>query len=113
MQQTGKAGTDFQWKRPQFFENPVVRWAVPILSLAYLVWAISTLEISWARVSAGIPRAIRIFGNAWPPDFSRQGLIISGFLESIQIALLASALRSEERRVGSGWRSGCGPASGE
>lgn len=92
MQRTGKTGQDYQWKRPQFFENPIVRWAVPIVSLVYLFWASSTLEISWARVSAGIPRAARIFGNAWPPDFSRQNLIISGFLESIQIALLASAL---------------------
>lgn len=92
MQKTGSTGADFRWKRPQFFENRFVRWAVPVLSVAYLIWAVSTLEVSWARVTAGIPRAIRIFGNAWPPDFSRQGLIISGFLESIQIALLASAL---------------------
>src|SRR5690606_13725092 len=83
---------DYRWRRPQFFSNPFVRWGLPIASIAYLIWAISTLSISWSRVSAGLPRAARIFGNAWPPDFSRSNLIISGFTESIQIALLATAL---------------------
>jgi len=96
-QAPGSAGAvqgrpDYRWKRPQFFTNPFVRWGLPVAGLAYLLWAVSTLSINWNRVSAGIPRAGRIFGNAWPPDFSRSNLIISGFTESIQIALLATAL---------------------
>lgn len=83
---------DYRWQRPQFFSNPFVRWGVPVVVLAYLVWAVSTLSVNWNRVAEGIPRAARIFGNAWPPDFSRTNLIISGFTESIQIALFATAL---------------------
>lgn len=83
---------DYRWQRPQFFSNPLVRWGVPVAVLAYLVWAVSTLSVNWNRVAEGIPRAARIFGNAWPPDFSRTNLIISGFTESIQIALFATAL---------------------
>lgn len=92
MQDGAGQGGDYRWRRPQFFSNPLVRWAVPVLSVAYLIWAVSTLSISWNRVLEGIPRAARIFGNAWPPDFSRGSLIVSGFTESIQIALLATAL---------------------
>ncbi len=89
---TQRGRADYHWKRPQFFSNPVVRWSIPVLSIAYLAWAISTLSINWNRVMDGFPRAARIFGNAWPPDFSRGSLIVSGFTESIQIALLATAL---------------------
>ncbi len=83
---------NYRWHRPQFFTNPFIRWTVPVLAIAYLVWAVSTLTVNWGRVADGIPRAARIFGNAWPPDFSRGSLIVSGFTESIQIALLATAL---------------------
>lgn len=89
---TGSSRPDYRWQRPQFFSNPYVRWAVPLLAIAYLVWAVSTLSVNWNRVAEGIPRAIRIFSGAWPPDFSRSNLIISGFTESIQIALFATAL---------------------
>lgn len=89
---TGPSRPDYRWQRPQFFSNPIVRWSVPILGAAYVIWAISTLSINWTRVSEGLPRAARIFGGAWPPDFSRSNLIITGFTESIQIALLATAL---------------------
>src|SRR5690554_4783059 len=83
---------NYRWQRPQFFSNPVLRWGMPVLAVTYLIWAISTLSVNWNRVMDGFPRAARIFGNAWPPDFSRGSLILSGFTESIQIALLATAL---------------------
>ena len=35
-------------------------------------------------------RAGRIFSGAFPPNFDRSGLLISGFLESLKIAILAS-----------------------
>lgn len=82
----------YQWKRPQFIENPWVRYGLLILGIVYLFWAASTLSFSWDRIARGIPRAIDIFSRAWPPDFSRSKLIISGFTESIQIAIFATAL---------------------
>jgi phosphonate transport system permease protein len=82
----------YQWKRPQFIANPFLRYGLIILGAAYLIWAISSLSISWDRVVQGIPRAINIFSRAWPPDFSRSSLIINGFTESIQIAIFATAL---------------------
>jgi phosphonate transport system permease protein len=49
------------------------------------------LPIDWERVSQGIERAARIFGGAFPPSFERSGLLIDGFLESLGIAILATA----------------------
>jgi phosphonate transport system permease protein len=36
-------------------------------------------------------RAARIFGGAFPPSFERSGLLIDGFMESLKIAILATA----------------------
>jgi len=82
----------YRWERPSFIQNPWLRWGLLILGVAYLVWATSTLSISWDRVASGLPRAADIFSRAWPPNFSRQSLIIKGFVESIQIAIFATAL---------------------
>lgn len=92
MQAGSPTKPDYRWKRPQFFTNPFLRWGIPVAAIVYLVWAVSTLSINWTRVQAGLPRAANIFSIAWPPNFARQSLIINGFLESIQIALLATAL---------------------
>ena len=50
----------------------------------------STLPIDWQRMSEGVTRAQRIFSGAFPPSFERSNLLISGFLESIRIAILAT-----------------------
>lgn len=89
---TATSQPHYRWKRPSFIENPWLRYGLLIAGVAYLVWATSTLSISWERVAQGIPRAGDIFGRAWPPDFSRHSLIIRGFVESIQIAIFATGL---------------------
>lgn len=80
------------WRRPPAIANPYARYGLYLLSGAYLVWALTSLELSWARIAQGIPRAIAIFSRAFPPDFSRRSLMVEGFVESIQIAILATAL---------------------
>ena len=80
------------WRRPPAIANPYARYGLYVLVGAYLIWALTSLELSWARIAQGIPRAIDIFSRAFPPDFSRRSLMIEGFVESIQIAILATAL---------------------
>ena len=79
------------WSRPPFIANPWLRWAVYLGVLAYVVWVLATIPVDWARVVEGVERAGRIFGGAIPPSFERSGLLIDGFLESIKIAVLATA----------------------
>jgi phosphonate transport system permease protein len=78
------------WRRPTLISNPILRWAVWLAVAAYVIGTLSTLPIDWDRVSQGVVRAGRIFGGAFPPDFSRSGLLIDGFLESLKISILAT-----------------------
>lgn len=78
------------WKKPAFIENPWLRWGIIALTTVYIVWALSSLPFDWERIREGLPRAARIFNGAFPPDFSRSGLLIDGFLESIKIAIVAT-----------------------
>lgn len=79
-----------RWRKPPLIANPTIRWGLRAAIAVYLVWAVSTLPIDWARASEGLTRAGRIFGGAFPPSFARSGLLIDGFLESLRIALLAT-----------------------
>ncbi len=78
------------WKKPPFIANPAIRWAIILGVLAYVLWAVTSLPFNWERIQEGIPRAIRIFKGAFPPDMIRGELVLQGFLESIKIAIVAT-----------------------
>ncbi|HLW26404.1 MAG TPA: phosphonate ABC transporter, permease protein PhnE [Kiloniellales bacterium] len=78
------------WRRPPMISNPWLRYGLVVAVILYVVWAFSTLPIDWQRMSEGVTRAQRIFSGAFPPSFERSNLLISGFLESIRIAILAT-----------------------
>ena len=82
----------YRWERTPFVQNPWLRYGGWILALGYLVWAVATLEFDWARINEGLTRAVQIFDGAFPLDFSRWGLLFSGFIESIQIAIIATII---------------------
>jgi len=80
------------WKKPSFIKNPWLRYGLLLVSAIYLIYAFSTLSLDIQRVMRGIPRAMQIFSSAIPPNFAARGeLIVTGFIESIQITLVATA----------------------
>jgi phosphonate transport system permease protein len=83
--------TPDSWRKPPAIANPVLRYGLMLAVLVYVVWALGTLPFDWVRVSDGLGRAGRIFGGAFPPSFERPGLMMEGFLESLQIAIIATA----------------------
>jgi phosphonate transport system permease protein len=90
---SNSGGDAFNWKRPHFIPNPLLRYGLLAVAVVYLMYAFGTLEIDLQRVVRGIPRAAQIFSGAFPPDFTARGsLIVTGFIESIQITLLATAV---------------------
>jgi phosphonate transport system permease protein len=89
-QPSGTGG--YRWRKPPFIANPWLRAALWLGVAAYLVWALSSIPVDLQRVLAGFPRAAQIFGGAIPPDFARWELLYSGFIESIQIALISTAI---------------------
>ena len=83
----------YRWKKKPFIEQPLVRYSVLTGILLYTVFALSSLSVDPQRIIQGLPRARQIFSGAFPPDFiSRAAVIRRGFIESIQITVIATAV---------------------
>ncbi len=63
-----------------------------LLALAvYAAYATTQLDITWARLGTGMGEAARFLARMFPPNFARWELLVEGLVESLQIAVLASA----------------------
>jgi phosphonate transport system permease protein len=82
--------TPTTWRPPKLIPNPLYRYGLMALAVAYLVWSLGTLNVDWGRISDGLPRAADMFARMWPPDFSRWELLVRGVEESVEMALAAS-----------------------
>lgn len=58
----------------------------------YFVYATFQLEFTPARFYAGLEHGGKFLARLFPPDFTRWELLLKGMLESLQIAVVASAL---------------------
>lgn len=76
--------------RRAFAPNWAGRAALLGLGL-YALYAFVRLDITLARLAIGAGEAGRFLGRMWPPNFARWELLLEGLLESLQIAVLASA----------------------
>lgn len=81
-----------QWKRPPvFIRSDRLRWALYAGALLYLVLAVSSIEVSWARVYEGLERGLRFAQGFLVPDFtSRWGDIQQGFVESLTMTMTST-----------------------
>jgi phosphonate transport system permease protein len=77
--------------RRAFAPNWLARGGLILLAL-YAVYAASLLDVTWARFLIGLDGAGRFVGRMFPPNFMRWELLLEGMLESLQIAVLASAV---------------------
>jgi phosphonate transport system permease protein len=80
------------WRKPRFIANKALRHLVVAAVIVYFAWAIGSLPFNWTRMVEGLPRAVQIFQGAFPPSFERSNLLIRGFLESLQIAIIATTV---------------------
>jgi phosphonate transport system permease protein len=58
----------------------------------YVVYAAGQLNFTWDRFVVGLDRGAAFLGRMFPPEFSRWQLLAEGLLESLQIAVIASAV---------------------
>jgi phosphonate transport system permease protein len=58
----------------------------------YAVYAASLLDVTWARLVIGMDEGAKFLGRMVPPNFTRWELLLDGMIETIQIAVLATAL---------------------
>jgi phosphonate transport system permease protein len=79
---------------PRVLSLPVSwgRRAGYIALAAYTLYALSTLDITWARIERGLPQGAKFLSRMWPPNFEAQkmALLRDGMIESIEIAILAT-----------------------
>ena len=77
-------------------ENPFkASWTNRLIIAAiigYLCYSLSTLGLTFERLVIGFSESERLLSRMFPPNFSRSGLLFSGLLESLQIAIISSLI---------------------
>lgn len=63
-----------------------------LLVFVYAIYAASQLGFSWSRFESGIELGARFIGRLFPPSVERLNILWQGLAESLEIAVLASAL---------------------
>ena len=58
----------------------------------YVLYAFSNMGISWERFTQGLSHGANFIARMFPPDLSKLDILAKGLLESMQMAVLASAL---------------------
>lgn len=90
---TRPGGMPRQWRRPPFISSPVSRWALYAGLTLYLVLAIGSIEVNWARAVQGLERGGAFIASFLQPDFtSRRDDIVIGFQESLTMTITSTAL---------------------
>ncbi|MCP1315016.1 MULTISPECIES: phosphonate ABC transporter, permease protein PhnE [unclassified Halomonas] len=88
-----RAARQGQWRRQPFITGAGRRWALAVAVLAYLVLALGSVDVNWARVAEGAGRAVNFLAAFTQPDFtSRQGDIIDGLIESLTMTLTSTVI---------------------
>ncbi|MBN9317883.1 MAG: phosphonate ABC transporter, permease protein PhnE [Devosia sp.] len=82
------------WRRPpQIFTDRRWRIALQIGALVYLVFALGTLDVNWARIADGAERGLRFVAGFLQPDFTSRWRDISiGLVESLTMTLTATVV---------------------
>ena len=82
-----------EWKRKPMISNPKLRLTLIGGGAIYLFIAFYTMDVDWARVAAGLPRAERFLGSFFPPDFtSRWESIYIGIIESLWMTVVSTVV---------------------
>ena len=81
------------WAPQPFIANVWTRWALYAGALLYMVLAIGSVEVNWARLVLGLDRGWAFVQGFLFPDFSsRWGDIKLGFQESLTMTVTSTAL---------------------
>ncbi len=82
-----------KWKKPSFIQRPWLRWGLIIGFVIYLIAAISSVEVNWARVYEGLERGAAFIKAFMAPDFvSRWTDIRDGMLESLIMTVASTVV---------------------
>lgn len=63
-----------------------------IMVVAYLLYSVQSMGLSWQRFSEGLQHAGTLLDRMFPPNFSRWELLFNGLAESLEIAVISSVV---------------------
>ena len=86
-----KLGTG--WRRPPLIRNAVLRWGLLVATVIYVVLAVSSIEVNWARVAEGLSRGWAFIASFFTPDFLSRGRDIrEGLTESVIMTVTSTVV---------------------
>ena len=77
---------------PRAFERNRLATAGWLALAAYVVYACSRLDFTWARFMTGLDNGARFIARMLPPNIAQPDTLLKGLTESLEIAVLASFL---------------------
>ncbi|MCE8033871.1 MAG: phosphonate ABC transporter, permease protein PhnE [Halomonas sp.] len=81
------------WRRQPSIADARLRWLLIGGAVVYLVLALASVQVNWARVAEGLGRGLNFLAAFAQPDFvSRRGDIIAGLLESLTMTLTSTVI---------------------
>jgi len=81
------------WRKPPFIGNVLLRYALVVCTIAYLIASFATIEVNWSRVYEGLERGWKfVLAFTHPDIFSRWTDIRDGLLESIVMTVTSTAV---------------------
>lgn len=82
-----------RWRKPAFIQRAWLRWFLSISFLIYLIAAIGSVEVNWARVYQGLERGQAFVMAFTSPDFvSRATDIRAGMIESLVMTVTSTVV---------------------
>lgn len=86
-------GAGRTWHRPPLIANSWLRWSIYLGALAYLVLALNSMNVNWARLADGLSRGWRFIQGFLQPNFtSRADEIAIGLQESLTMTVCATVV---------------------
>jgi len=81
------------WRRPPFIPGAMARWLVCGGALLYLILAVGSVGVDWARLTEGVERAARLFAGFLEPNFTdRFDDIVLGMQESLTMTVTSTVV---------------------
>ncbi|MGO2236451.1 phosphonate ABC transporter, permease protein PhnE [Marinomonas sp. A3A] len=84
------AGINSSQNRENPFKQNWFVTAIWLLVICYVVYSFNAMGLSWERFNEGLGHASNLLGRMVPPNFSRWSLLMSGLIESLEIAVISS-----------------------
>lgn len=90
---TGAVAPAPRWSPPPLIRSPRLRRGLQLGAVVYLVLALSSVDVNWARLVAGLDRGGQFLRAFAPPDFvSRRGEIVEGLVESLVMTVASTVI---------------------